>query len=105
MASPLEPGKTTQGNDGIYYLADTDGQPLKVNTDKGKKDYMVFESLNAGTAEQMYDEEGVSKITNRDNITVTACAVQAKGTTFEGAKDALPDAFTEVSASTVTGEE
>lgn len=102
---PLKTGETTPGNDGIYYLADTVGQPLKVNTDEGKKDYMIFESLNAGTAEQMYDENGTAKITNLDNITVTACAVQAKGTTFEGAKAALPEAFTGVSASTVTGEE
>lgn len=88
---PME-DTTTAGMDGIYYLADASGQVLVVNSEKAAQNYMVFESLNA-TAD-MYNEGGVSKITAEDNITVTACAVQAKGTDFESAKQALPEEFT-----------
>lgn len=96
---PVE-DSTTRGNDGIYYLASTgeNPQPIIVNTETAAQNYMVFESLNAGTAEEMYttgsNGETVAKITANDNITVKACAVQAKGTDFEGAKEALPDEFT-----------
>lgn len=96
---PMEKN-TTAGGDGIYYLADTNNQPLVVNSETSAQNYMVFESLDAG--DNMYDDKGNSKISDSDNITVTACAVQAKGTDFESAKEVLPDEFT---GNASTGEE